>query len=322
MSVQSGAWLELSITVDGEMAEAVSEVLARFIPNGVAIESTAVSANSDDSEGHAVGPLRVYGFLRINDSDSEPAGVTQQHETTRQKIEEALWYLGRIRPLPPLQFRVVQEKDWAEAWKQHYHPILIGQKLVIVPAWLTNPMPERVEIRMDPGMAFGTGTHPTTQLCLEYVEEVVNPGDAIIDIGCGSGILSVAALKLGAARALGVDIDPDSVRVSYENAALNNVRERIEIQQGSVAEVLQGLFSLQRARLILANILAPVLIKLLDEGLADLVLPGGSLVLSGIIADQSPGVEEALARNGMELISRKQIQDWVALLARQPSPHL
>jgi ribosomal protein L11 methyltransferase len=175
---------------------------------------------------------------------------------------------------------------------------------------------------MDPGMAFGTGTHPTTQLCLEYVEEVVNPGDAIIDIGCGSGILSVAALKLGAARALGVDIDPDSVRVSYENAALNNVRERIEIQQGSVAEVLQGLFSLQRARLILANILAPVLIKLLDEGLADLVLPGGSLVLSGIIADQSPGVEEALARNGMELISRKQIQDWVALLARQPSPHL
>ena len=156
------------------MAEAVSEVLARFIPNGVAIESTAVSANNRRFGRPRRRPLRVYGFLRINDPDRRPA-ETQQHETIRQKIEEALWYLGRIRPLPPLQFRVVQENDWAEAWKQHYHPILIGKKLVIVPAWLANPTPERVEIRMDPGMAFGTGTHPTTQLCLEYVEEVLIP---------------------------------------------------------------------------------------------------------------------------------------------------
>ena len=122
----------------------------------------------------------------------------------------------------------------------------------------------------------------------------------------------MAALKLGAARALGVDIDPDSVRVSHENAALNKVNERMEIQHGSVPRSSNGLFSLQSAQLILANILAPVLIKLLDEGLGDLVLPGGSLVLSGIIAEQSPGVEEAIARNGMELTSRKQIQDWVA----------
>jgi len=306
------------------MAEAVSEVLARFIPNGVAIESTAVSANADDSEGHAVGPLRVYGFLRIDQADDEEnsPGLSQQHEETREKIEEALWYLGRIRPLPPLQFRIVQENDWAEAWKQHYHPILIGKKLVIVPAWLTNPTPERVEIRMDPGMAFGTGTHPTTQLCLEYIEEYVKLGDQVIDIGCGSGILSVAALKLGAGSALGVDIDPDSVRVSHENATLNNVRERFEIGPGSVSEIRIGLYTLQSAQLVLANILAPVLIKLLDEGLGDIVMPGGSLVLSGIIAEQAPGVEEALARNGMELTSRKHFQDWVALLAMRASSPL
>ncbi len=173
----TGAWLELSLTVDGEMAEAVSEVLARFIPNGVAIESTAVSANADNSEGHAIGPVRVYGFLRIDEVNEKgnPPGINRQHEETRAKIEEALWYLGQIRPLPPLQFRVVQEADWAEAWKQHYHPILIGKKLVIVPAWLPNPTPERAEIRMDPGMAFGTGTHPTTQLCLEFIEEFFSP---------------------------------------------------------------------------------------------------------------------------------------------------
>ncbi len=320
MTTNSGAWLELSITVDGEMAEAVSEVLARFIPNGVAIESTAVSANNDDSEGHAVGPLRVYGFLRINEPGSE--GETHQHEAIRQKIEESLWYLGRIRPLPPLQHRIVQENDWAEAWKQHYQPILIGEKLVIVPAWLPNPTPERVEIRMDPGMAFGTGTHPTTQLCLEYVEEILEPGDRVIDVGCGSGILSVAALKLGAASALGVDIDPDSVRVSHENGLLNDVRERFEIGPGSVTEIQNGIYTTQSAQLVLANILAPVLVKLLDEGLGDLVQPGGSLVLSGIIAEQSPGVEKAIARNGLELANRKQIQDWVAIQARRPSPPL
>lgn len=299
------------------MAEAVSEVLARFIPNGVAIESTAVSANNDDSEGHAVGPLRVYGFLRINEPGRE--GETHQHEAIRQKIEESLWYLGRIRPLPPLQYRIVQENDWAEAWKQHYHPILIGKKLVIVPAWLANPTPDRIEIRMDPGMAFGTGTHPTTQLCLEYIEEILRPGDRIIDVGCGSGILSVAALKFGAMSALGVDIDPDSVRVSHENADLNAVSERFEIRSGSIPEIQNGSFSFQNAQLVLANILAPVLISLLDEGLGNLVLPGGSLILSGIIDEQSPGVEEALIRNKLVLTSRKQIQDWVALQASRTS---
>ncbi len=132
----------------------------------------------------------------------------------------------------------------------------------------------------------------------------------------------MAALKLGAGSALGVDIDLDSVRVSHENAALNNVSAHFEIGPGSVAEIQQNLYSLSSAELVLANILAPVLIKLLDEGLGDLVLPGGSLVLSGIIAEQSPGVEEALARNSLRLSGRKQIQDWVALLAYRPStPH-
>lgn len=155
------AWLEVSLLVDGELAEAVAEVLSRYAPGGVAIESTAVTANEDDEGGRAVGPLRVCAYLPMN----------EEVEATRQRLEEALWYLGRICSLPAPQFQPVQEADWAEAWKKHYHPIPVGQKLIIVPAWLEPPSADRIPIRMDPGMAFGTGTHPTTQLCLEAIED-------------------------------------------------------------------------------------------------------------------------------------------------------
>ena len=194
-------WLEISLIVDGELAEAVAEVLARYATNGVVSESTAVTANADDSEGHPLGPLRVCGYIPVD----------SQVEETRQRIEEGLWYLGRIMPLPAAQFRTLQEQDWAEAWKEHYHPIAIGQRLMIVPAWLETPDPARIAIRMDPGMAFGTGTHPTTQLCLELIEKHAAGLPSVIDVGCGSGILAVAALKLGVEHALGVDIDPESI---------------------------------------------------------------------------------------------------------------
>jgi ribosomal protein L11 methyltransferase len=304
------SWLEVSLTVDGEMAEAVAEVLARYIPNGVAIESTAIYANPED-EGYPVGPLRVCGYLPVDD----------QLEATRNRIEEALWYLGRISALPTAQYRTVQEQDWAEVWKQHYHPIAIGQRLIIVPAWLESPDPNRIPIRMDPGMAFGTGTHPTTQLCLEITESVLaeqalNASEspaAVIDVGCGSGILSVAAIKLGAARALGVDIDPRAVEISRENAALNGVAGSYFAGTGSVIEILRGDFSLRQARLVFANILAPVLIRLFEDDLAELVLPGGTLVLSGILAEQEAGVLAAASAHGLTPHFHRQIDDWVAM---------
>jgi ribosomal protein L11 methyltransferase len=319
-------WLEISLVVDGELAEAVAEVLARYVSNGVVIESTAVTANADDSEGHPVGPLRVCGYLPVD----------SQVEETRQRIEEALWYLGRIRPLPAAQFRTLQEQDWAEAWKEHYKPIAIGRRLMVVPAWLETPDPGRIPIRMDPGMAFGTGTHPTTQLCLEMIETYLDhaginqmvdeasqplesPAPSIIDVGCGSGILAVAALKLGASRALGVDIDPESITASIENGLLNEVSERLEVGLGSVAEVRAGGFGLRQAPLVAANILAPVIIRLLDDGLGELATPGGVLVLSGILAEQCESVVEALERHGLQLREQRQSGDWVALAAQRPA---
>lgn len=304
-------WLEVSLTVDGELAEAVAEVLARYIPAGVVIESTAVYAGAEDENGQAVGPLRVCGYLPMDD----------QLEETRRRIEEGLWYLGRISPLPAPVFRLFEEINWVEAWKQHYHPIPVGEGLMIVPAWLEPEMGGRMPIRIDPGMAFGTGTHPTTQLCLALTEaffQQASRSPNVLDIGCGSGILAVAALKLGAVHALGMDIDPLAMDASRQNAVLNNVADKLELGVGSVGEVSQGLFSLQQGELVFANILAPVLVRLLDEGLSELVTPGGWLVLSGILAEQSPEVEAALVYHNLTLIDKRQSGDWVALAARHP----
>jgi ribosomal protein L11 methyltransferase len=183
-------------------------------------------------------------------------------------------------------------------------------------------------------MAFGTGTHPTTQLCLELLDEcllkalpegastdipsagvTVNDGviDAVIDIGCGSGILAVAALLLGAGHALAVDIDPEAVRASLANAALNGVADRLEIGQGSIGEILAGRFSVRRSPLVLANILAPILVRLLGDGLGDLLAPGGQLILSGILEDQVSEVLAAAEAQGLRLVERRQSGDWVAL---------
>ena len=300
-------WLEVCLLLDGEMVEAVAEVLRRYAPDGVVIESTGVASSPDDAEGHAVGPLRVCAYLPVDDGLEEK----------RRQLEESLWYLGRIRSLPEAQYRTIQDQDWSQAWKEHYRPILIGERLVIVPAWLESPDPQRIPIRIDPGMAFGTGTHPTTQLCLELLEscmaQLVPQETDVIDVGCGSGILSIAALKLGARRAIAVDIDPQAVSVTQENAALNGVSAGLEVGTGSLAEVRDGVFSIRQAQVVLANILALVIIQLLEAGFADLLAPGGAAIFSGILAEQEPQVIAALEKCGLSLSGRRQSGDWVAL---------
>jgi ribosomal protein L11 methyltransferase len=312
--MEAAQWLEISMVVNGEMAEAVAEVMARYAPNGVVIESTQVRVDMDSEEaGHAEGPLRVSAYLPIDEN----------LETTRRELEQGLWYLGRIRPLPSPKFRPVYERNWAEAWKKHYRPIPVGRKLIIVPAWMDSPDEKRIPIRIDPGMAFGTGTHPTTRLCLEFEEKIlgkrgITSGMQVIDVGCGSGILSVAALKLGASRALGVDVDPEAIESARKNAQINAISERLELGTGSLSHILAGQFSIQRATLVLANILAPVIIRLLDEGLAGLLTPGGDLLLSGILEEQAAGVEAAARKVGLKIRERLQFEDWVALRATQP----
>jgi ribosomal protein L11 methyltransferase len=301
-------WLEVSLTVNGELAEAVADVLARFAPNGVTTEQ-AVKFNDTEDEGTPVGPITVRAYLPVDD----------QLESNRQKLEESLHYLGMIQPLPQPEFTPLADRNWMEAWKERYQPIPVGRRLIIVPAWLEPPDDSRIPIKIDPGMAFGTGTHPTTQLCLQLLEacfEAEIPS-SVIDVGCGSGILSVAALKLGARFALGVDIDPASVKASRENADANGIPAgRFIIGQGSVPELLDGLFETREAPLVLANILAPVIIRLFGMGLARLVAPGGALILSGILANQAEEVITCVGVNGLKLVEQRTLGDWVALLVR------
>jgi len=313
--MSGGKWLEISFVVDGEMAESLAEVLSRYVPDGVVIESTAVDTKDDNSAGKPVGDLRVSGYLAVDD----------QLEVKRQQIEEAIWYLGRIRTLPSPKYRTVEQADWSETWKRHYQPIEIGEKLMVIPAWVDKTAKDRIPIYIDPGMAFGTGTHPTTQLCLEMIEFVLHEYPTpntektvtdVIDVGCGSGILSIAALKLGVGRALGVDIDEDAIQSARENAEMNGVLEFVEFEVGSLAEIEAGKFSVRRAPLVVANILAVVNIRLLDEGLGSLLASDGELVLSGILEEQVPDVTAALERNRLQLVSQRQKGDWVALLAK------
>jgi len=300
-------WLEVSLTVNGELAESVADVLARFAPNGVMTEQGVRFVNDED-EGTATGPITVRAYLEVND----------QLEETRQKLEESLFYLGMITPVPTPTYKQIADQNWMEAWKQHYKPILIGERLLILPAWLENPDPKRIPIKIDPGMAFGTGTHPTTQLCLELMERSFVGAThesplQVIDVGCGSGILSIAALKLGASKVLGVDIDIESVKNSRENAAVNGVGEELLLGQGSVTEVLAGQFPFKSAPLVVANILAPVLIRLFDAGLADLIQPNGEIILSGILDHQAESVIEAGQAKGLKRGEVRQMKDWVAI---------
>ena len=302
------------MTVSGELAEAVADVLARFAPNGVTTEQ-AVDFVNDEDEGTPVGPITVRAYLSADEGLEE----------TRQKLEEALFFLGMIQPLPIPVFTPLKDQNWMEAWKERYKPIPIGKTLIIVPAWLESPEAARISIKIDPGMAFGTGTHPTTQLCLELIESAFqDPGMAdcpatnVIDVGCGSGILSIGALKIGAVFALGVDIDEASVKASRENADANGIApERFAIGLGSVTEIQEGKFLIRQAPLVLANILAPVIIRLFGMGLADLVAPGGMLILSGILAEQAGPVRSAAEQHGLEFVAERRSGDWVALTCRR-----
>jgi ribosomal protein L11 methyltransferase len=303
-------WLEVSLTVDGELAESVADVFARFAPNGVMTEQ-GVKYNDAEDAGTPTGPITVRAYLEVND----------QIEETRHKLEESLFYLGMIRPLPALTYKQIADQNWMEAWKQHYKPILIGERLLILPAWMDSPNPDRIAIKIDPGMAFGTGTHPTTQLCLELMErgiETLKVSETfrvfdVIDVGCGSGILSIAAIKLGATKVLGVDIDEESAKNSRANADTNEVAEELILGVGSVNEILEGKFAFKKALLVVANILAPVIIRLFDAGLADLIEEHGAIVLSGILFEQEQSVIEAGQAKGLRMNERKQMSDWVAL---------
>ena len=294
-------WLEVSVAVNNEVAEAVAEVLARYAQRGVAIEA--------GPEGLHTGPVFVRAYLPTD--DGLPA--------KRQRVREALWHLGQIAPIPEPTFRWVAETDWAEAWKAHMPVLHIGRRIVICPSWRTYaPAPDEIVITLDPGQAFGTGLHPTTQMCLMALEALVAPGAAVLDVGTGSGILSIAAAGLGAKPVLALDTDEVAVAAARSNVIANGAEACVTIRSGSLPEARD------HYDLVVVNILAKVILEMLQRGLAERVkassvLASGALVVAGILVDQEEEVAAALEREGLTLAERWQIDDWVCLAAlRRP----
>lgn len=328
-------WLELSVSVDQEAAESVSELLARYGYNGGVVAEPAWVPGDEGPEFRidASQPVTLRTYLSLDD----------QVEEARQRIEQALWHLGQMRPVGPLIVRALADEDWANTWKQYYRVQRIGERTVIVPSWLEyEPNPGDIVLHLDPGMAFGTGLHPTTQLCLRLLERYVQPNQPTLDLGAGSGILAIAAAKLGAAPVLALDNDALAVQVAHANVARNGVSNRVRVDLGSLGVGQQmghwltgdwgptpnsrlpapdshlpaSNFQLPTPfTLIVANLIAKVLIILADDLVAALA-PGGILISSGIILDRESEVVEALARTGLALCERHCEGEWVALVHR------
>lgn len=298
------AWLEISFYVNAELAEALAELLSRFLEGGVVIENDPSEINSEKLGGK----LRVFGYLPVD----------SQMEERKKKIAEASRYLGQIEKVPEPSYTFIEDANWMEAWKQHYHPIEVGKKILILPAWIDPPSDgDRIVIQIDPGMAFGTGAHPTTQLCLEWLERLIKPGSSVIDVGCGSGILSIAAAKLGADRVLALDVDEKAVELAKESAVLNHVGNRIDIVRGSVKEILDGKYSITHAPIVVANILSRTLINLLTQGLGNLITRDGRLMLSGILEENEEDILDVLDELNLQVEQRIAMQDWVALVVKK-----
>jgi ribosomal protein L11 methyltransferase len=218
--------------------------------------------------------------------------------------------------LPPLRWELQPEEDWALSWKRHWQPDPVGQRLLILPAWLQVPAEraERLALLIDPGSAFGTGSHPTTRLCLEALEKRSLTGSRVADLGCGSGILGIASLVLGASEVLASDTDSLAVRATAENAALNQAGAHLQVQLGS-ADVLQQLLAGAPADLLLCNILAPVLTAL-TPAFSELLTARGEGLLSGLLVDQAPALTAHLEAHGWRVTTEAEQGRW-ALLAIQ-----
>ncbi len=295
-------WLEVSVVTDGEAAEAVAEALRPFATGQSVVLEQA--GDPHDLDPYALEP-EVTVKIYLSAAEDTPA--------VRHRIAEVLYHLGRLYPIPAPTFRKLEDKDWAHAWKEHYHPFRVGRRIWIQPSWIAGAAPENDDITLvlDPGMAFGTGLHPTTQMCLQAVERLVRPDWRVLDVGTGSGILAIAAAKLGAARVLGIDNDAQAVSAAKANVEQNRVDETVTITAGTLAAISPGTWDL-----VLVNILAPVILTLLKEQqLLAHVAPAGHLVLSGIIDQQLSDVIQAVHAAGGQIVETITVRDWVTLIA-------
>jgi len=310
-------WLEISVTTDSEAAEAVVELFNRHGHGQAVIEIPQDCFEYELEPQDQPTSVIVKTYLPADGSAS----------SAQRRLEEGLWHLGRVYPIPEPVIRELMEQDWAEAWKRQYQLQRVGQRTVIVPAWEEYaPSPGEVVIRLEPGMAFGTGLHPTTRLCLRALETHCPVGGQLLDVGTGSGVLAIAAAKLGASSVLALDADAAAVTIARENVAMNGVDGFITVRHGTLpggdavpvhflANGNLDLLETGRFDLILINILAHVIASL-APALSARLAPGGTVIAAGLIDTQEHLVTESLRAAGLSIVERAQEKDWVSLVAR------
>ncbi|ASB88305.1 50S ribosomal protein L11 methyltransferase [Bacillus sonorensis] len=309
-------WSEICIHTTNEAVEPISNILHEAGASGVVIEDPLDLTKEREN---------VYGEIyQLDPNDYPDEGVIikaylpinsflgETVEGIKETINNLLLYdidLGRNK----ITISEVNEEEWATAWKKYYHPVKISEKFTIVPTWeeYTPVHTDELIIEMDPGMAFGTGTHPTTVLCIQALERYVKKGDSVVDVGTGTGILSIASAMLAADRVEAYDLDPVAVESARLNSKLNKVADRIDIKQNNLLDGIAG-----EKDVIVANILAEVILRFTKQAY-DLLKEGGYFITSGIIQQKKQEVKDALAKEGFTIIEVLSMEDWVSIIAQK-----
>lgn len=293
-------WLELSVRAPREFVEPLTSLFLKYGHAGVAVEEPG-GFNPDEGESPPdTGHVRVMTYL--------PVGPTTK--SREGSIDVGVRLMAQLGPVSRLRSREVDESDWQDAWREHFHVLRVGSRTVIVPTWRSyEPAEEDVVIELDPGMAFGTGHHPTTTMCLAALEELVEPGCSVLDLGCGSGILSIASAKLGASEVLALDIDATAVETATANVRQNGVGAVVAVDEGTLPHpsLRPGGYDI-----VVANISSTV-IGDLAPSIARATGPGGAVVASGVLEQARGQVVERLNEAGLSLDRVDVDGDWVAL---------
>jgi ribosomal protein L11 methyltransferase len=304
-------WKEISVLTEGICVEAIAGILQSMGSGGVVIEDPQAARKYINQEGwnpESVSPdFLTHEFVVVKAFFPEDQEVMTELEQ----------YIAAVESNFQVKCKVfvdeIRNEDWEENWKKYYHAFKLGERLVVKPSWEEyTASDQEVVIDIDPGMAFGTGIHASTRFCLRFIDQYVQGGEQVIDAGCGSGILSIGAAKLGAKRVFAMDVDELAVFIARENVGLNGLTDKVQVEAGNIVEAIQG----HRADMVLANITAEVVMELIPE-VSKILAAGGYLFGSGIVDSRWPGVKQALEANGFIIEQVLQDVDWIGVAARK-----
>ncbi|USB34437.1 50S ribosomal protein L11 methyltransferase [Paenibacillus sp. YPG26] len=318
-------WRELTIHTTEEAVEMITNFMHEAGAGGVSIEESIHNSKLQDlsyGQWYELEPNDIpEGKARVKGYFPETSSVEEVLEEIKPRIEELRDFgvdAGELK----YEIKDVHEDDWANNWKQYFKPLRVSRRLTIKPTWeqYEPETPEERIIELDPGMAFGTGTHPTTALCLRTLEGVIREGDEVVDVGTGSGILAIGAVKLGAKHVLAIDLDPVAVASARENTLLNGLSDQITVHESDLLSVLkqgtEGLGISLPVRVVVANILAEIILLFIED-VYQALEPGGYYIASGIYKNKEKLVEDALIAAGFEITETGREEDWVAFVARK-----